>query len=596
MACGPGSGGSGPGAGQEASGGDAGVGASAGAGAQGSGADAPSGGTDSGGTDSGGSDSGGGAPGSGGAHGGAPGVGGEGSGGALGGSAGLGGEGSDAPCEDACAAATTRCEVGQLYQCTKGADGCWDWGAPTACSSGDCGSEQACASSLGDSCASRASCRHEFPRTCFGEEPPACQCDPGCVAAGDCCADVETACADARQDETDILSALQMGDADTVGQIVARDRFDPAAAFSQALQNPEQWPLLLNAGAPINVQNRVGYTPIMSTLARLEQVQMLIDAGADLEARNGDCLTVLMKRIRDSSDISIANLIIDSGADVNAVTPNGNTALLFAISSFRGGPVYKMLQEGADPNHANSDGMSPLTVAIRHSRPGVFKRLVEFGADLNGVGPEGEPVWVYALVDNAPSPSFLGQADDELVEWLFTHPDLVVDLDAPGAADAIAYGLTRNPVVHYTEYLVRRGEDDPTLDDGVLLGVHDGSEVRLLGEHITKNGYDLTPPTFELAGRPWFWFGTRYYFPIATDEVAPGFGSVNGADYSLRFVAFDVSDWNWYIDTGYVNFRGIDSYEIEPYLSGIKITVNIPGQSSRSRTYTMSKYTRPYRR
>lgn len=393
-----------------------------------------------------------------------------------------------------------------------------------------------------------------------------------------------------------MVTALGARDSATIAAVVARGRFDPTYVFGRITDNA-QIRLLIQAGAPIDVPNRGGMTPLMSSRLDTTTAGMLLDAGADLEARTLSCLTPLMVHIQNTPDNSaMAIFLIDRGADVNAVTPNRNTPLLFAISSFWGGPVRNLLEAGADPNWRNAEGMIPLTVAVRHSQGPMLRQLVRGGADINDVGPEGEPFWVYALVDNAPAASRLTQADDDLCEWVFSHPDLDVELDATGAAEAITLGLSRPPVAHYAAYLKRRGENDPTLADGELIDVYERSELRWLGEHLTKNGLDITPPNFRLAGRPRFVWNGQHYFPIDNAALPAGVADAGGADYTRRFVGFDPSSWTWLIDTRYVNLHGATSYQIGPENTILTITMTIPGQpSARSWQFSMSPYTRPYR-
>jgi len=58
-------------------------------------------------------------------------------------------------------------------------------------------------------------------------------------------------------------------------------------------------------------------------------VQLLLEAGADVESSDGDGNTPLNFAAR-SGDIRIATLLLDYGADINARTERGYTPLYFA--------------------------------------------------------------------------------------------------------------------------------------------------------------------------------------------------------------------------------------------------------------------------
>ena len=115
-------------------------------------------------------------------------------------------------------------------------------------------------------------------------------------------------------------------------------------------------------------------------------------------------------------------------------------------------------------------GALPSPSPVRSSRPEFVRLLVAHGADINSLGPEGEPFWVYALVDNIGTNS-ISPDDDDVLEWVFTHPDLLVDLSATGATDALTRALSWKGLVHYVTYLKARAAGDPSLHDGELLGI-----------------------------------------------------------------------------------------------------------------------------
>lgn len=95
-------------------------------------------------------------------------------------------------------------------------------------------------------------------------------------------------------------------------------------------------------------------------------IDLILDAGADIDARNTRHKTPLMVAASYSHTESVKTLI-RRGAKVNLKDENGNTALMHAVFSlmhavFSGSPdlVLVLLQAGANPNIKNSYGESAM--------------------------------------------------------------------------------------------------------------------------------------------------------------------------------------------------------------------------------------------
>jgi hypothetical protein len=75
--------------------------------------------------------------------------------------------------------------------------------------------------------------------------------------------------------------------------------------------------------------------------------------------------------------------LLEIGADVNAKTDSGWTALLGAVSNGNSKIVKLLLDNGADPNAVNNDGNSPLSAAAYNGYVEIVKLLLAYGADVN---------------------------------------------------------------------------------------------------------------------------------------------------------------------------------------------------------------------
>lgn len=73
--------------------------------------------------------------------------------------------------------------------------------------------------------------------------------------------------------------------------------------------------------------------------------------------------------------------LLELGADVNATTPSGQTALHFACTRYL--PIVQtLLQHGADINRRGQDGATPLLAALLHRRRLIARFLLNNGADI----------------------------------------------------------------------------------------------------------------------------------------------------------------------------------------------------------------------
>ncbi|MYB50193.1 MAG: hypothetical protein F4X72_13165 [Dehalococcoidia bacterium] len=88
----------------------------------------------------------------------------------------------------------------------------------------------------------------------------------------------------------------------------------------------------------------------------------------------------------DEPHLQVAQLLIDHGADIDAVGGQentiGSTPLDAAAWAGRVGMVRLLLQNGADPEKGGHEGVdyNPVSTAVSHGRKEIFKLLIEAGA------------------------------------------------------------------------------------------------------------------------------------------------------------------------------------------------------------------------
>jgi hypothetical protein len=134
-------------------------------------------------------------------------------------------------------------------------------------------------------------------------------------------------------------------------------------------------------------------TPILAmckvrgfTDGRAACLELLRDAGADLEAADGDGMTPLHYAAR-RGDTKIVSLLVDEGVDVDAKAWSyGNhfkcTALHLAVRQRATGCVKVLLAAGASPNLREFDGSTPFGVAINTCHPRTWPLFLRAGAEI----------------------------------------------------------------------------------------------------------------------------------------------------------------------------------------------------------------------
>jgi ankyrin repeat protein len=130
------------------------------------------------------------------------------------------------------------------------------------------------------------------------------------------------------------------------------------------------------------------YTPLMVAANRnhLQLVDYLIRAGADVNARSESGETALMLAARSSNSLGVyqtVTLLISAGANPNLVSDGGNSPLMEAAYSGHANALGLLIESGANINHTNKYLETALLVgSLSHGTVAAVKTLIDAGANL----------------------------------------------------------------------------------------------------------------------------------------------------------------------------------------------------------------------
>lgn len=133
-----------------------------------------------------------------------------------------------------------------------------------------------------------------------------------------------------------------------------------------------------------DLRDRYGVTPLMEACetGQLASVELLVEAGAEVNATDKETSTVLMHACGGASTPKIVQYLIDHGALVNERDASGCTALTMAAAHGDVGIVRALLAAKADVNAESDEQETPLTFAVVWGHLEVVRALVDAGADV----------------------------------------------------------------------------------------------------------------------------------------------------------------------------------------------------------------------
>ena len=143
---------------------------------------------------------------------------------------------------------------------------------------------------------------------------------------------------------------------------------------------------LLTAGANPNRAQNNGLTPLIAAAGtgQVAVVSTLLAAGAEVDAHTEETSQTALMWATANRHHDAMRLLVDAGADVQARSSLGFTPLLFAVRNNDLEAVRALIAAGADVNHPGADGTYPIALAVVSGHADLVRFLLNEGADPNG--------------------------------------------------------------------------------------------------------------------------------------------------------------------------------------------------------------------
>lgn len=148
--------------------------------------------------------------------------------------------------------------------------------------------------------------------------------------------------------------------------------------------------LLLDKGSDPNAANRRKSTPLFWAVHDEKKVRLLIECGADINAKLAEGRTLVYQAASLGDGLSLLRLLLEKGADPDVKTITGMTPLMAAAGHAKVEAMRLLIEKGGNVNAKNSAGATALMAAASTGSPDAVRILLEKGADPNVINKRNQ--------------------------------------------------------------------------------------------------------------------------------------------------------------------------------------------------------------
>ena len=158
------------------------------------------------------------------------------------------------------------------------------------------------------------------------------------------------------------------------------DRFGDTSVHVAAGEGKEEvLQFLLDKGVPVDIRNKYGVTALCSAawFGQYDTAKMLIQRGANVNdhVTNLDLRTPLHSAAYQGN-VKLVELLLDHGADINALEDDNETALHWAAVKGQLNVAKLLVKRGINVNLKNRSGKTAKDIATLNNFPDVANYLV----------------------------------------------------------------------------------------------------------------------------------------------------------------------------------------------------------------------------
>ena len=201
--------------------------------------------------------------------------------------------------------------------------------------------------------------------------------------------------------DKEIISFIESGDFQTIKKLIESksldvnynldiDEYSKSTPLIQAIKYKQTDIInyLLENNADVNLKEELtGFTPLMASLHDITITELLIEKGADIEAKDDDGINALVYASTYNNE-EMVKFLLEKGADANTVceienehTDIASTPLMNAAYRGNTNIINMLLENGADINYTTDFGMTALMMAASFNQFEAAKVLLENNAD-----------------------------------------------------------------------------------------------------------------------------------------------------------------------------------------------------------------------